>query len=116
MFAKSLITLCCALFIFSILSPFRYAPLASFWSEFAAFAGLATLALFLAKRTLLIPRLSLPFLAMAAIPVLQYAFGQIMFWQDALFSSIYLFAFWLALVLAYSLAQPSNAIDRKSVV
>lgn len=107
MFAKSLIALCCALFIFSILSPFRYAPLASFWSEYAAFAGLATLALFLAKRTLLIPRLSLPFLAIVALPLLQYAFGQIMFWQDAWFSSLYLFAFWLAMVLAYSLAQPS---------
>ncbi len=100
---KYIALLACLLLICAILNPFRYAPLAGFWSEACAFAALACMAGLLYKSPLHIPKISLPMLLIATIPLVQYGFGQIIFFQDAFFSGFYVLAFWFAFVVAYNL-------------
>lgn len=65
-------------------------------------SALCLLPLFFNK-TLSIPKISLPILLIVCVPIFQYFFGQIFYFENMVLSSIYIFSFWLMLVVGYSL-------------
>ena len=89
---------------FAWLSPFHAQPWASFGNEFAGFAaGLTLLTLFL-KQELKVPTSQLWFLPIILIPLLQWACGLVFYFSVALFSTLYLFSFWLMVVVGFNLS------------
>lgn len=97
-------------FCLSVLNPIHTLPWSSFFSEFSMFIGIFLLLPFLFKEKIIVPKISLPFLFISVIPLIQYCFGQIFFYSNAILSSVYLFYFWLTLIVGFNLSlnYPSN--------
>lgn len=91
------------------LLPLHYRPWVTYSGELCAFLSLFCLATLYLKQQLKVPLATLPVLALAFVPLVQWLFGLVFFFDKALLSSAYLFGFWLSIVLAYNLSdQPSQ--------
>ena len=77
-------------FCLSILNPVHTRPWPGFFSELFAFIGVILLLPILWQKKVVVPRISLPFLFIAFIPLVQYGFGQIFFYSNAILSFSYL--------------------------
>ncbi|KAA8731702.1 hypothetical protein F4V57_12360 [Acinetobacter qingfengensis] len=55
------------------------------------------------KKTLYSPKIALPILVIAFIPIIQFLFGQVFFLQNAVLPSLFICATWFALSTSYSL-------------
>lgn len=89
----------------SVLNPVHDRPWPSFFSEVFAFAALILLLPLLLRKQIIIPKSTLPFLIISFIPLLQYIFGQLFFFTNAILSALYLFSFWLSIVISYNLSE-----------
>lgn len=100
-------------FCLSFLNPIHTRPWPGFFSEFFAFIGIILLLPFLWKRKVILPKITIPFLLMAFIPLVQYGLGQIFFYSNAILSFSYLFYFWVALIVGFNLGGSQNNLDEK---
>lgn len=91
------------------LLPIHYRPWVTYTGELYAFLSLITVSTIYLKQKLIIPKISLPLLGLAIVPLIQYAFGQVFFFDKALLCSIFVFGFWLSINLGYNLAAESKA-------
>ncbi|QFS18414.1 polymerase [Acinetobacter indicus] len=105
---KFFLLLLASLFIsLAWLLPIHYRPWVTYTGELYAFFALFALAAIFLKEKLILPKISLPLLALAAVPFIQWACGLLFFFDKALFCSLYIFGFWLAIVLGYNLTVDS---------
>src|SRR5690554_2470000 len=95
------------------LLPIHYRPWVTYTGELYAFFALFALAAIFLKEKLTLPKISLPLLALTAVPFIQWACGLLFFFDKALFSSLYIFGFWLAIVLGYNLTV--DAAQREKI-
>ncbi len=86
------------------LLPVHYRPWMTYTGELFAFLSLFTLTAIFLQQKLKLPVVTLPLVAMAFIPLLQWIFGLEFFFSVALISSLFVFAFWLSMVLGYNLS------------
>jgi O-antigen ligase len=98
-------------FCLSILNPVHTRPWPSFFSELFAFIGIILLLPSLWYKKIILPRISIPFLCIAFIPLVQYGLGQIFFYSNAILSFSFLFYFWLALVIGFNLGADQNKLN-----
>ncbi|MEB3767245.1 PglL family O-oligosaccharyltransferase [Acinetobacter sp. MD2] len=89
----------------SWLSPFHYTPWLTFSSELLAYAAALCLLGAYIEQPLRFPKQQLPLLLMSFIPLLQWGFGIELYWNKALLSCVYLFAFMSMVILGYNLSQ-----------
>ena len=89
-------------FVLGILNPAYYPPWNSFISEYFTFLSLLFLIPIFAKNPISIPRMSLFFILISLLPIVQYALGQIFFFDKAALSFIYILSFWLAIVIGFN--------------
>lgn len=89
-------------FALAILNPAFHPPWASFISEYFAFLSLLFLLPLFFKDTIFIPKLSLVFILFSVIPIIQYALGQIYYFDKAALSFIYIVSFWLAVNIGFN--------------
>jgi len=94
------------------LLPNHYFPWASAYNEFATFFGALLLSITLLAKPLRINRSGVLFIAMAAIPLLQYAAGIIFFWGDAFITSVYLFGFAAMLIVGYNIGMSTEQCQK----
>lgn len=89
-------------FVLAILNPAFYAPWSSFISEYLAFLSLFFLLPLFFKDRISIPKVSLFFILFSIIPILQYSFGQIFYFDKAALAVIYVISFWLASIVGFN--------------
>lgn len=92
-------------FILCILNPAFYLPWSGFISEYLVFWSVLFLLPLFFKKTISAPKASLFFLLISFIPILQYSFGQIIYFDKALLSFIYLISFWFAIIIGFNSAK-----------
>lgn len=86
------------------LLPIHKLPWTTFGSELLTFlSAIALLSVFINK-DLKIPRPQMVVLPILAIPLLQFAFGQILYFSNALLCTAYIAMFWLMVSVGYNLA------------
>jgi O-antigen ligase len=93
------------------LAPNHYPPWTSFHADLMCAVGFSLLlvtALVQSGRTFQWPRLALAAFAVATVPLVQAAFGQIFFWGDAWMATLYLMGFGLAIGAGYNLVRNSD--------
>lgn len=95
------------------LLPVHYRPWVTYTGELFAFLSLFALTAIFLQQKIKVPVLTLPLVAMAFIPLLQWVFGLEFFFSIALISSLFVFAFWLSVVLGYNLSLTLK--DREQV-
>ncbi len=107
---KNLLFACAAIFIFlSWLLPIHYRPWATYTGELYAFFALFALAAVFIKQPLQLPKIALPMAALAFLPLIQFAFGQVYYFSIAILGFAYVFGFWLAICMGFSLsARPQQ--------
>ncbi|OTG67154.1 O-antigen ligase family protein [Acinetobacter silvestris] len=94
------------------LLPIHQTPWTTFESEILTFlSGLALLGAFL-KQKIQIAKPQIIASIILIIPLLQWLFGQILYFSNALLSFVYIFAFWLMVVLGYNLSITSPAREK----
>lgn len=98
-------------FCLSFLNPIHMNPWAGFFSEVFAFIALFLLIPLLFKQKVKINKITIPFLIVMFIPMIQYFCGQIIFFSNALLSTLYIFIFLLAVIIGSNLVTQYN--DRK---
>src|SRR5690606_26087188 len=54
------------------------------------------------NKTIKLPKILIPLLVIAILPLIQYLFGQIYLWTTSILSFFYIFSFILVIVLSYS--------------
>ena len=86
------------------LLPFHKLPWTTFGSEVLAFLSAITLLCMFLKKNLKIPKPQLLALPILLIPLIQYGFGQIVYFSNALLCSAYLLMFWLMVIVGYNLS------------
>ena len=102
-----------AIFMFiAWLHPIHYRPWATYLGELYAFFALFALAAACFKQKLLLPKIALPIFALALVPLLQFAFGHVYYFSIALLGFLYVFSFWLAISLGYSLSADQASRDK----
>lgn len=89
-------------FCLSFLNPVHTLPWAGFFSEISAFIAVLLLFPLLFKNDIQVPRITLPFLFVSVIPLIQLFLGNIFYISNAVLSTIYLFYFWLMIVLGFN--------------
>lgn len=104
----SLIFFCCMFFIFAFLSPKHTLPWVSFYSEKYCFISFIFFMLYCFNLNIRIPRLALPLLIVALLPILQYILGVIIFFETAFLSFLYLITLFLIIVLGYTLSSSNS--------
>lgn len=87
------------------LLPIHYRPWATYTGELYAFFALFALAAVFLKEKIQLPKITFPFIGLALIPLVQLAFGQVYYFSVALLCFLYVFAFWLAVCLGFSLSK-----------
>lgn len=92
-------------FILGILNPAFYLPWSGFISEYLIFWSLLFLLPLFFENSTSIPKISLVFILMSLIPILQYSFGQIIYFDKAILSFIYIVSFWLAVIVGFNSAK-----------
>lgn len=95
-------------FCLSILNPVHTLPWAGFFSEASAFIAILLLLPLLFNRQLKVPEITIPFVFLSTVPLIQYALGQIFFFSNASLSIIYIFSFWLAIIIGYGFSLKEN--------
>lgn len=90
------------------LLPVHYRPWVTYTGELYAFLALITVSAIYLKQNLIIPKVSLPLLGLSLVPLIQYGFGQVFFFDKALLCSIFVFGFWLSITLGFNLASESK--------
>lgn len=101
---KSIWMLLAAIFIaLAWLLPVHYRPWVTYSGEALAFLALLALGLSFFQQKIQIPKITLPLLLLAVVPMLQLWTGQQFFFSKALMGSCYVIGFWFAIVLAYNL-------------
>ena len=90
------------------LLPVHYRPWVTYTGELYAFLALITVSAIYLKQKLIIPKISLPLLGLSLVPLIQYGFGQVFFFDKALLCSIFVFGFWLSITLGFNLASESK--------
>lgn len=90
------------------LLPVHYRPWVTYTGELYAFLALITLSLIFIKQKLQIAKITLPLLILSAVPLVQYAFGQVFFFDKALLCSLFIFGFWLSIQLGFNLSDESK--------
>ncbi|MFW1755218.1 Wzy polymerase domain-containing protein [Acinetobacter wanghuae] len=86
------------------LIPVHYRPWVTYTGELYAFFALFALAAICLKEKVGMPKITLPLLLLACVPLLQLLIGQVFFFNTAMMGFIFLFSFWLASVLGYQLS------------
>lgn len=86
------------------LIPVHYRPWVTYTGELYAFFALFSLAAICFKEKVGMPRMTLPLLLLACVPLLQLLMGQVFFSNTAMMGFIFIFSFWLASVLGYQLS------------
>tara|TARA_R100000935_G_scaffold28083_1_gene48384 strand:- start:913 stop:2526 length:1614 start_codon:yes stop_codon:yes gene_type:complete len=102
MFYILLLTLSIICFTLSILNPSFYQPWSSFISEYLASLSLFFLLPLFVRNTVSIPKISLFFILVSIIPIFQYSFGQIFYFDKAILSFFYIISFWLAIIVGFN--------------
>lgn len=110
---SALLFLAAILISLAWLLPIHYRPWVTYTGELYAFFALFALAACLFKAKLQIPKISLPLLALCSVPLIQWGFGLVYFFDKALLSSVYIFSFWLAIIFGYNLTQ--NNSEREGI-
>lgn len=100
-------------FCLSVLNPVHTRPWPGFFSELFSFLAIIFILPFLWQKHVVVPRISLPFLLISLIPLVQYSFGQIFFYSEAILSFGYLFYFWLTLAVGFNLVTDKNKFNRE---
>lgn len=85
------------------LLPVHYRPWVTYTGELYAFLAVFALAAIYLKDRISIPRITNPLLLISLIPLVQWGVGKIFFFDKALLSFLFVFAFWLCIVLGYNL-------------
>lgn len=114
MFAIPFSALSALLLLLSYLLPNHYLPWATFYNELLAFYALLFALLSVARRSRLI--LSTPvivLLIIATVPLLQWAFGTVLFFGDALMASLYLLG--SAAAITVGLSGANKAVARNGL-
>lgn len=93
----------CFYVFLSILNPSHTLPWVSFYSEKYCFIALILLMLYMMFTFIEIPKIIIPILLIIIIPIFQYFLGIIVFYETMLFSTLYLFGFFAAAIMAYNL-------------
>lgn len=102
---KSTLALIAAILIsLAWLMPIHYRPWVTYTGELYAFFALFAITAICLKEKLKIPVISLPLLLLACIPLIQFLLGQVFSFSTAMMGFIFVFSFWLASVLGYSLS------------
>ncbi|MCG4607063.1 hypothetical protein L0O74_12095, partial [Bifidobacterium longum] len=81
--------------------------------ELFAFLSLFALAALYLKEKIKLPVISLPLVLLATVPMLQYFWGELFFFDKALLSTLFVLGFWLSLVLGYNLSI--QKLERESI-
>lgn len=102
---KAILPILSALFLaLAYLLPFHKLPWTTFGSEVLTFlSGITLLCMFL-KKDLKVAKPQLLALPILLIPMIQYGFGQILYFSNALLCTAYLLMFWLMVVVGYNLS------------
>lgn len=95
------------------LLPIHYRPWVTYTGELFAFLSLFALAALYLKDKIKLPIISLPLLFLAGVPLVQYFFGVLFFFDKALLSSLFVLGFWFSMVTGYNLSI--EPIKRKQV-
>lgn len=103
---KNVLFACAAICIFfAWLLPVHYRPWVTYTGELYAFISLMFLMAACVKDKLYLPKIGLPFLALAVLPFIQLALGHVYFFSIAFLGFLYIAAFWLAMTLGFNLSQ-----------
>ncbi|GAA5630495.1 hypothetical protein Acal02_01095 [Acinetobacter calcoaceticus] len=97
-------------FCLSILNPVHTLPWGSFFSEFFCFVAALILLSLLFRSHIEIPKITLPFLLISAIPLLQLSCSQIFYFSIAFFSFVNLFYFWLMIIVGFNFCSKDKKI------
>lgn len=89
-------------FSLSILNPSFYPPWSSFISEYLAFLSLFFLLPLFFKNRISIPKLSIIFVLVSLIPIVQYFLSQVFYFDKAILSFFYIISFWLAIIVGFN--------------
>src|SRR5690606_18021140 len=87
------------------LIPVHYRPWVTYTGELYAFFALFSLAAICLKEKVGMPKITLPLLLLACVPLLQLLMGQVFFFNTAMMGFIFIFSFWLASVLGYEFSK-----------
>ena len=90
------------------LLPVHYRPWVTYTGELCAFLALITVSVIYLKQKLIITKISLPLLGLSLVPLIQYSFGQVFFFDKALLCSLFIFGFWLSITLGFNLSNESK--------
>ncbi|WP_369126203.1 pilin glycosylation ligase domain-containing protein, partial [Acinetobacter venetianus] len=101
---KSLIFFVIFFFVCSILNSEHNLPWVSYTSEKYCFISFAFLCCYflISSQKILLPIIIIPIGLMVFIPVIQYLFGVIVFFETMFFSSMYLFCFFCSVLIGYN--------------
>lgn len=95
------------------LLPFHQIPWPTFGSEILTFISASFLMLSMSKNKISLPRPQLIILPMIAIPLLQFAFGQMVYLSNAILCTAYILMFYCAVIAGYNLSK--TAVQREQV-
>ena len=85
------------------LFPFHKMPWTTFGSEVLTFLSALVLLSTFINKSLNIPKPQLLILPILAIPLIQWGFGQVLYFSNALLCTAYIGMFWLMVVVGYNL-------------
>ncbi len=94
------------------LLPIHKTPWTTFESEMLTFLSALVLLAALIQQKIKIPKPQIICGIIVVIPLLQWGFGQILYFSNALLSSAYIFAFWLLAVWGYNLSLGENTREK----
>lgn len=86
------------------LFPFHKMPWTTFGSEVLTFLSVLVLLSTFINKNLNIPKPQLLILPILAVPLIQWAFGQVLYFSNALLCTAYISMFWLMVVVGYNLS------------
>lgn len=96
------------LLVCAYLIPIHSLPWVSFLQQYLAFFALIFLLPLLKHKKIEFPLLLTPLLFLVFLPLLQYSFGEILYFSTAWTSSLYIFSFFISILTGYSLAKDND--------
>lgn len=105
-----LLVLCCILFSMSWLYPFHEKPWLTFGSEVLVFFPAIILIYIYIKEIKMIPIAFIGVFLISFIPIIQYFFGLIYFFETSILCFVYLQLFFLMMLLGYNLNEKDKKI------
>lgn len=102
-----------AIFMFiAWLHPIHYRPWATYLGELYAFFALFALAAAFLRQHIQLPKITLPIFGLALIPLIQFAFGHVYYFSIALLGFLYVFSFWIAIAIGFSLSSQPDSREK----